>query len=289
MYILDNEASGIFKQALKKYNLTYQLAPPHIHRVNAAERAICTFKNHFLATMATADPEYPMSKWDRLLPQAELTLNLLRNARANPQLSAYAYLFGQFDFNKTPLAPAGTKVLVHEKPAQRRTWGYHGIDGWYVGPAMDHYRCMTCYIPSLASIRILDTVDFFPTQIKFPSVTKDDHIRQAITVLVTILSTRPTTLPEIQFGNNTENALHQIAGILQRAVPLPQPNAPKKDVDAHTPTPPLPLQPQQIAAAAAMVTNIPLLRVMDGEAPVNNVPLPRVEDQPDPKPIVETN
>ena len=119
MYILDNEASSVFKQALKKYKLEYQLAPPNIHRVNAAEQAICSFKNHFLSVMATADPDFPVAEWDRLLPQAEITLNLLRNAQANPKLSSYAYLFGSFDFNKTPLAPAGTKVLVHEKAAQQ--------------------------------------------------------------------------------------------------------------------------------------------------------------------------
>jgi hypothetical protein len=40
MYILDNEASADLKRSLKKYELTYQLVPPHVHRRNAAERAI---------------------------------------------------------------------------------------------------------------------------------------------------------------------------------------------------------------------------------------------------------
>ena len=88
--------------------VAFQLVPPHVHRRNATERAIRMFKNHFLAVLATADPDYPVSEWDRLPPQAELTLNLLQSARINPKLSAYAYLFGFFCFNKTPLAPAGT-------------------------------------------------------------------------------------------------------------------------------------------------------------------------------------
>ena len=78
---------------------------------------------------------------DRLIPQAIITLNLLRNARVNPKLSAYAYVFGPFDFNKTPLAPPGTKVVVHAKPTDRATWPFHGKDGWTIGPALDHYRC----------------------------------------------------------------------------------------------------------------------------------------------------
>ena len=92
MYILDNEASHEFKKALAKYKLTYQLVPPHLHRRNAAERAIRTFKSHLLACLATCDTEFPISEWDRLLFQVELTLNLLRSSRVNPRLSAYAYI-----------------------------------------------------------------------------------------------------------------------------------------------------------------------------------------------------
>ena len=129
LYILDNEISGEFKDALKKNTVQYQLTPPHMHRRNAAERAIRTFKNHFLTGLALCDPKFPVAEWDRLLEQAVLTLNLLRTSRVNPRLSSHAYLFGNFDFNKTPLAPPGTKVVVHEKPRQRASWDFHGVNG----------------------------------------------------------------------------------------------------------------------------------------------------------------
>ena len=129
LYILDNEISGEFKSALKKHKVDFQLAPPNQHRRNAAERAIQTFKNHFLAGIASTNPKFPISEWDRLLEQATITLNLLRNSRINPRLSAYAFLNGNFDFNKTPLAPPGTQVVVHEKPEQRASWDPHGVDG----------------------------------------------------------------------------------------------------------------------------------------------------------------
>ena len=45
--------------------------PPKIHRRNAAERAIQTFKNHFLAGIATYNPKFPINEWDRLFQQAE--------------------------------------------------------------------------------------------------------------------------------------------------------------------------------------------------------------------------
>lgn len=86
-----------------------------MHRRNAAERAISTFKDHFIAGLASTDKLFPIHLWDRLIPQSILTLNLMRQSRLNPRLSAEAQLNGAFDFNKTPLAPPGTRVIVHEK------------------------------------------------------------------------------------------------------------------------------------------------------------------------------
>jgi hypothetical protein len=46
---LDNEASLALRNYLTKQGIDYQLAPHHIHRRNNEERAIKTFKNHFIA------------------------------------------------------------------------------------------------------------------------------------------------------------------------------------------------------------------------------------------------
>ncbi len=74
-HILDNEASTEFKKEIQK-NCTIQLVPPDNHRRNLAERAIQTFKSHFKSILAGVDDSFPMRLWDRLLPQAVLTLNL---------------------------------------------------------------------------------------------------------------------------------------------------------------------------------------------------------------------
>ena len=82
-FILDNEISEEIKTSFRKYNITFQCVPPHTHRRNAAERSIQTFKCHFLSGLATCNGKFFVKKWDRLLVQAELLLNLLRTARAN--------------------------------------------------------------------------------------------------------------------------------------------------------------------------------------------------------------
>jgi hypothetical protein len=109
-------------------NIAYQLVRPHCHRRNAAERAIRTFKEHFVAGLSSVDPSFPM-QWDRLLPQADITLNLLRTSRLHPRLSAAAHFHGIVDYNKTDFAPPGCKIVAHEKPGKRRTWAPHGQHG----------------------------------------------------------------------------------------------------------------------------------------------------------------
>jgi hypothetical protein len=119
---LDNEASGTYyKGFLTAQHIEFQLTPAGMHQRNAAERAIQTWKNHFLAGLSSVNPRFPIRFWCQLLPQAELTLNLLRQSRLNPRLSAYAQLHGTFDFNKTPLAPPGCEAILFKGPDKRNS------------------------------------------------------------------------------------------------------------------------------------------------------------------------
>jgi hypothetical protein len=104
---LDNEASVALKNFFTTNDVEYQLVPPHCHRRNAAERVIRTFKEHFVAGLSSVDPTFPLHLWDRLLPQAEIILNLLRTSRLHPQLSAAAHFHGLVDYNKTAFAAPG--------------------------------------------------------------------------------------------------------------------------------------------------------------------------------------
>ena len=117
--MLDNECPEKLKEHFRSRGMSFQLVPPHLHQTNAAERAIVTFKNHFISGFASAGPSFLMHLWCRLLPQATTTLNLLRPLRVNPLLSAKTILNGDFNYDKTPLAPPGTKIFIHEAPSIR--------------------------------------------------------------------------------------------------------------------------------------------------------------------------
>jgi len=88
-----------FKDAIRRNNMSYQLATAHYHRRNIAEKAIQTFKHHFIAILCGTDETFPMHLWCRLLEQAEHTLNMLRPSRITPKVSAYAYLYGMHSYN----------------------------------------------------------------------------------------------------------------------------------------------------------------------------------------------
>ena len=216
-WILDNEASQDLKFSMVKSKTDYQLVPPHTHRANSAERAIQTFKAHFIAGLSSLDPDFPVSEWDRLLNQAFLTLNLLRTARANPSLSAHAYLFGNFNFNATPLAPPGTRVFVHLKPTVRGSWDSRAQEGWYIGPSMHHYRCVKCFLPTSRREIDADTVVFMPKHIPFPEVTLHDFLHQTVYDIFSLLTNPPTsTNPTLTAGDDLHNAIYQIASLLHR-------------------------------------------------------------------------
>ena len=66
--ILDNEASLALKTYLKTKLDSFQFVPPHLHRRNAAERAIRTFKNHFISILCRVHHNFPIYLWCKLLP-----------------------------------------------------------------------------------------------------------------------------------------------------------------------------------------------------------------------------
>ena len=60
LQILDNECSTEYKRRMTdKWGVEFQLVPPDMHRRNASERAIRSFKAHFLAILAGVASYFP--------------------------------------------------------------------------------------------------------------------------------------------------------------------------------------------------------------------------------------
>ena len=251
----DNECPQLVKDYFNQEEINYQLAPPGEHRTNAAKRAIRTAKNHLKAGWWAMDKDFPMHLWDQTIPQAEISLNLLRGSRINPKLSAHEQLHGRFDFNATPLAPPGVKVLAHARAGERATWATNAFEAWYVGPALEHYRCFTVWATKTRKPRIVNQVLWFPPK-AFPKLTSKDLLRATIEDLKVILLNPPTetyvgNLEQTQRGEllQLQEVLHQTAQPVQL-----KKTAPLLGVPAAT-------QPKQSTATFTESAHAPLLGV----------------------------
>jgi hypothetical protein len=121
------------------------------------------------------DSEIPLQLWDRLTPQVRDTLNLMWASRINPAILAYEALNGPYDWNRYPLAPLGCKAIVYKDGDTRGLWVSRGIDGWYLGPSKDHYRCTLYYIPKTRAYCISGSTELFLQHCQLPNLTADQH------------------------------------------------------------------------------------------------------------------
>ena len=115
------------------------------------------------------------------------------------------------------MAPPGTRVIVHNKPGNRTSWGHHVTKGWYIGPSLDHYRCMQCYMPATAIVLITDTLQYTPKAFAFPKTTIEYYMKQSIGDTIVIMNFAPTTLPFLSYVDTTKTVINQILQIFQRS------------------------------------------------------------------------
>ena len=125
-------------------------------------------------------------------------------------MSAYMALEGAFNYNKTPLAPPGTKVMIHENPDKRASWAAYGVDGWYLGPALEQYRCYQVYVNNTRAERNVDTVKFSPQHTKVPSIAANDAATTAAQELVAALSDPKPNIEWEKVGNQQLDALRSL-------------------------------------------------------------------------------
>lgn len=174
--VTDNQAVRPLKAFLKTKECKWQFVEPHNHRVNAAERAIQTFKNHLISGMCCTDSKWPLQLWHQLTDQALITLNLCRTSRRDPSKSAYHSYHGQrYDWNKHPMAPQGTRAVVYCPVTGRPSWGPLCIDAWYCGPAIDHYRNMIFFVPETQAYRTSASFDLYPQHCQLPTLSEQQH------------------------------------------------------------------------------------------------------------------
>jgi len=218
---LDNETSILLETFFKnEAKINYSFIAVGCHRANKAERAIQSWKNHFIAGISTIDPDFPMTQWSKFLLQAELTLNHLRSFADNDKISAYEGIFKtKYDFKAHPIAPIGTKVVVYEPSDKRASWSPHGIQGFYLGPALEHYRSVAVYIPNTDGIRISDQCQYFPKPFKFPGASTNEILLKSIVNLKDTINNNTNVIEDTKLNEAIENLDNAISIFKSNDIP----------------------------------------------------------------------
>ena len=102
-------------------------------------------------------------------------------------MSAWEHFNGPLNFDATPMGPPGCRIISHAKGSTRLSWDYKGHQGFYVGPALDHYRCYTVVKTSTSAVVVTDTVTFQHPTLSIPTLTTTDrviHCLRALTVAI---------------------------------------------------------------------------------------------------------
>ena len=85
-----------------------------------------------MARICRVDKDFNLKLWDILLNQETISLNFLIQSRSLPHISAYTHIFGEFDYNRTSLAPPGTIIVIINRPNNISSLAPHVEDGWYI-------------------------------------------------------------------------------------------------------------------------------------------------------------
>ena len=231
--VLDNEASKAYKEAIVTSGMDYQLVLPDDHRRNVAEKAIQTWKDHFISNMSGTAKSFPLHLWDQCIPQMEMQLSLLRQSNANPKISTYAHLYGHHNYNAVPFVPIGMETIVHEKPSRRRSWDQHGKKGWVLGTSREHYRGYSAWIKETRATRTSGKMFFKHKYITNPSVTPQDAMVAAANNLSNAIKRNITAQ---QIGEQRYNDIVRLEEIFKYAATLPRVQTTQEETDTPNAT-----------------------------------------------------
>ncbi len=208
--VLDNKCLAAIKAPIKENSMDHKLIPPGQHRHNQADRAIQTFKAHFISILAGIDDEFPLSLWCHLLKPTELTLNLLCQSRVAPKILAFAHVHGTHNYMQKPFAPIGCAVQTHVKLDNRLAWDTRSEPGFNLGTSMEYHQCFRVYVMRTRATRISGTVVFKHQYTTSPTISPESHVVAAAQQLVTALK------GNIPAGNETAEALTKVSKLFTK-------------------------------------------------------------------------
>ncbi len=167
-----------------------------------------------VSVLGGCSPTMPMHLWCQLLPQIECQLLLLCQSKTNPNILAYAHVYGHQDYNCHPFVPIGIKALIHNRPRKRHLFAQHCRKAFVLGTSTKHYWCWKFWLVTMHATRISDAAFFKHKYLTNPMVTPEDRVIAAAGALARALFNQmPPHMCEstIQTLSNLQDVFQQAA------------------------------------------------------------------------------
>jgi hypothetical protein len=202
--------------------------------------------------------------WPALIQPFDLTFGTSSSRKLNlPSISSNRplstlgsvhgiFFQGPFDFNKIPLGLVVCCTLIHANPASCRSWDFRAKNGFYIGPALESYRCFKLVIADTKSQVIPDTVEFRHSYLSVPAPSMEDQIVHGIQVVARALArvAPPISISQVDTIANLQDifeswCLRVLPAFRPMHSPLPGcpsvlPHEPPRVISLLPPTPGLP-------------------------------------------------
>lgn len=157
-------AHDLIKQCHWGTKLAQPKLSPWNHWYNPIQRTIRGFKTHFIPNRSGADQNYPSNAWDLLLHHVINTLNMLKQSKINPKVSAYMLVKGRHAYNSHSIIPTEYMfIILYGMRAERHKWDKYDTYCYFIEKVPNHCRNFYYYTPDTRMTRISNTVDFYPT------------------------------------------------------------------------------------------------------------------------------
>jgi hypothetical protein len=110
---LNNAASKALQEYLTESDIEHQWFC-HMFIAEMLLNGIFKLSNHLVVELCSTDKEFPSQFWEKLIPQALLTLNMMRTSKINPTTSSETQLKGFYSFNGAPLVLPSTRIYAQK-------------------------------------------------------------------------------------------------------------------------------------------------------------------------------
>ena len=116
-------------------------------------------------------------------------------------------------------------MQIHDKPHKQLTYAPHSVNGWYLGPAVHHYRCYNCYNIDTGGDTTPYKISIFLEFMKTPNYsTRDMAIHDAADLAKALQTPRPES--PFQVGDAQIKAIRELYQIFDAETKIPNRDAP---------------------------------------------------------------